>query len=231
MNILGVSGLERAVPFKQAHWPGLEPREYCISQDHDSAAALVVDGKIVAAAAPERFNRKKHAGDFPIDAIQFCLREAGLTMDDVSEIAHGFDYSPFSQLYSLDPDSSKLYEGVFSKEVVIQQVHRYFKGFPAERIQPVNHHLSHAASAAFTSVWDECLVVINDAMGEVQSLTVFRFCDSELKKIREIPANDSIGILYSLVTLHLGFDFNFDEYKIMGLTPYGRSRAIPGLLR
>lgn len=221
MNILGVSGLERAVPFKQAHWPGLEAREYRISQGHDSAAALVIDGKVIAAAEQERFSRKKHTGDFPIDAIQFCLREAGLTIEDISEIGHGFDYSPFSQLYSLDPDSSILYEEVFSKGAFVRQVHRYFPDFPAERIQPVNHHLSHAASAAFTSGWDECLVVVNDAMGEVQSLTVFQFHNPELKKVREIPANDSIGILYSLVTLHLGFDFNSDEYKIMGLAPYG----------
>jgi carbamoyltransferase len=221
LNILGVSGLERAVPFKQAHWPGLEAREYRISQGHDSAAALVVDGKVIAAAEQERFSRKKHTGDFPIDAIQFCLREAGLTIEDVSEIGHGFDYSPFSQLYSLDPDSSQLYEEVFSKGAFVRQVHRYFPDFPAERIQPVNHHLSHACSAAFTSGWDECLLVVNDAMGEVQSLTVFQFHNPELRKVREIPANDSIGILYSLVTLHLGFDFNSDEYKIMGLAPYG----------
>lgn len=221
MNILGISGLEKAVPFKQAHWPGLEAREYRISQGHDSAAALVVDGKIIAAAEQERFNRKKHSGDFPIDAIWFCLREAGLTIEDVSEIGHGFDYSPFSQLYSLDPNSSILYEEVFSKGALVRQVHRYFPDFPAEQIQPVNHHVSHAASAAFTSGWDECLVVVNDAMGEVQSLTVFQFRNPELKKVREISANDSIGILYSLVTLHLGFDFNSDEYKIMGLAPYG----------
>lgn len=221
MNILGISGLERAVPFKQAHWPGLEAREYRISQGHDSAAALVVDGKVIAAAAQERFSRKKHTGDFPIDAIRFCLREAGLTIEDVGEIGHGFDYSPFSQLYSLNPDSSMLYEEVFSKGALVRQVHRYFSDFPAERIQSVNHHLSHAASAAFTSGWDECLVVVNDAMGEVQSLTVFQFHNSELKKVCEVSANDSIGILYSLVTLHLGFDFNSDEYKIMGLAPYG----------
>lgn len=221
MNILGVSGLENAVPFKQAHWPGLEAREYRISQGHDSAAALVVNGKIIAAAGQERFSRKKHACEFPIDAIQFCLREAGLTIGDVSEIAHGFDYSPFSKLFSLDPDSSRLYEQVFSKEALVQQVHRYFPNFPPDRIQPVNHHLSHAASAAFTSGWEECLVVVNDAMGEVHSLSVFQFRDPELKKVREISANDSIGILYSLVTLHLGFDFNSDEYKIMGLAPYG----------
>src|SRR5208337_3238647 len=118
-------------------------------------------------------------------------------------------------------DSSQLYQRVFSKDAVVRQVHRCFPGFRAEKVQPVGHHLAHAASAAFTSGWDECLVVVNDAMGEVQSLTVFQFRGGEFKKLREIPANDSIGILYSLVTLHLGFDFNSDEYKIMGLAPYG----------
>ncbi len=221
MNFLGISGLEASAPFKQAHWPGLDPREYRISQGYDSAAALVVDGKLIAAAAQERFSRKKHTGDFPIDAIQFCLREAGLGIEDVTEIAHGFDYLPFQQLYSLDPDSSGLYQKVFSKEALVRQVRRCFPDFPAEKIQPVGHHLAHAASAAFTSGWDECLVVVNDAMGEVQSLTVFEFRGGQFKKLREISANDSIGILYSLVTLHLGFDFNSDEYKIMGLAPYG----------
>ena len=221
MNFLGISGLEASAPFKQEHWPGLDPREYRISQGYDSAAALVVDGKVIAAAAQERFSRKKHTGDFPIDAIQFCLREAGLGIEDVAEIAHGFDYLPFQELYSLDPDSSRLYQRVFSKEALVRQVRRCFPDFPAEKIQPVGHHLAHAASAAFTSGWNECLVVVNDAMGEVQSLTVFQFRDGEFKKLREIPANDSIGILYSLVTLHLGFDFNSDEYKIMGLAPYG----------
>jgi carbamoyltransferase len=221
MNFLGISGLETSVPFKKEQWPGLETREYRISQGHDSAAALVVDGELIAAAAQERFSRKKHTGDFPIDAIQFCLREAGLSIEDVAEIAHGFDYSPFRPLYSLDPDSSKLYQRVFSKEALVGQVQRCFPDFPAEKIQPVGHHLAHAASAALTSGWNECLVVVNDAMGEVQSLTVFEFRDGDLAKIREIPATDSIGILYSLVTLHLGFDFNSDEYKIMGLAPYG----------
>jgi len=175
VNFLGISGLEASAPFKQEHWPGLDTREYRISQGYDSAAALVVDGKLIAAAAQERFSRKKHTGDFPIDAIQFCLREAGLGIEDVTEIAHGFDYLPFQQLYSLDPDSSRLYQKVFSKEALVRQVGRCFPDFPAEKIQPVGHHLAHAASAAFTSGWDECLVVVNDAMGEVQSLTVFEF--------------------------------------------------------
>jgi len=228
VKVIGISGLEESSRFKQEHWPGLDPREYRISQGYDSAAALVVDGKIIAAAAQERFDRKKHTGNFPVDAIEFCLREAGLRIEDVDEIAHGFDYSPFKQLYSLDADSSKLYERVFSKEAIVRQVHRSFPDFPVEKVHPVGHHLAHAASAALTSGWDECLVVVNDAMGEVQSLTVYQFGGGEFKKLREIPANDSIGILYSLVTLHLGFDFNSDEYKIMGLAPYGDPERFRG---
>ena len=94
-------------------------------------------------------------------------------------------------------------------------------GFPEGKVFQVGHHLAHAASAAYTSGWDECLVVVNDAMGEVESTSVYDFHDGELERICTIGANDSIGVLYSLVTLHLGFDFNSDEYKIMGLAPYG----------
>ncbi len=221
MNILGISGLENSVPFKQKHWPGLDPREYPISQGHDSAAVLVVDGEVVAAAEQERFSRKKHTGEFPVHAIHYCLHEAGLRIEDIDEIAQGFDYSPYRQLYGMDEASAKLYSKVFSREALLEQVDKYLPGFSADRVHHVGHHLSHAASAAFTSGWDESLVVVNDAMGEVQSLTVYRFAGGKITRIREISANDSIGVLYSLVTLHLGFDFNSDEYKIMGLAPYG----------
>src|SRR5215470_18275781 len=219
--ILGISGLENSVPFKQAHWPGLLPAEYRISQGHDAAAAILVDGELIAAAEQERFSLKKHTGAFPLGAVHFCLKQAGLTLQDVDEVAHGFDYLPYKKIYDLDPSSAELYREVFSREVLLRQIKRDLPGFPVERVHSVGHHLAHAASAAFTSGWDECLVVVNDAMGEVQSLTVYHFHDGELEKIREVSANDSIGILYSLVTLHLGFDFNSDEYKIMGLAPYG----------
>src|SRR5208337_5657164 len=79
--------------------------------------------------------------------------------------------------------------------------------------------------------WNACLVVVNDAMGEVQSLTVFEFRGGQFTKLREISANDSIGILYSLVTYHLGFDFNSDEYKIMGLAPYGDPKQFEGVFQ
>lgn len=221
MNILGVSGLQNSVPFKQLHWPGLDPREYRISQGHDSAAVLVCDGSLMAASAEERFSRKKHTGDFPIGAISYCLSETGLTIDDVDEIAHGFDYSPYRELYSMDPVSAKLYCEVFSKEALVSQITRHFPGYPEERVHQINHHLAHAASAYFTSGWDKCLVIVIDAMGEAESVSIYRADAGRLALVRQISANDSIGILYSLVTLHLGFDFNSDEYKIMGLAPYG----------
>jgi carbamoyltransferase len=221
MKVLGISGLENAVAFKQSLWPGLEEREYRIAQGMDGAAALVIDGRLIAAAEEERFSGKKHTGDFPIQAIRFCLAEAGISIDDVDEIAHGFDYSPYRDLYLKEQASAELYRRVFSREALLAQVNRDLPGFPEEKVFSVGHHLAHAASAAYTSGWDECLVVVNDAMGETESLSVYDFHDGEFDKIRTIGANDSIGILYSLVTLHLGFDFNSDEYKIMGLAPYG----------
>src|SRR5271156_5042414 len=229
--ILGVSGLAESVRFKRAHWPGLDEREYRILQGFDAAAALVVDGEVVAAAAEERFNRNKQTGDFPVQATAYCLEQAGLSLSDVDEIAHCFDYAPFGEIFSLDATSSQLYEEVFSKQALLEQVNDHCPQFPAERIHQVNHHLSHAASAYFTSGWDDCLVVVLDAMGETQSGSVFHGNRGELEKLREISANDSIGILYSLVTYNLGFDFNSDEYKIMGLAPYGDPRQFEGVFQ
>jgi carbamoyltransferase len=224
VNILGISGFERAMPFKRAHWPGLQEREYRISQGHDSAAALVVDGRPVAACAEERLNRGKHSALFPALASRYCLSEAGLILDDLDEIAHSFDYSPYRPAYSLSAPTLKLFDEVFSRRALVELVERDFPGFPAERVFQVPHHLAHAASAYFTSGWDECLTIVIDGMGEVTSATAYHARAGRLEKLLEISAQDSIGVLYSVVTLHLGFDFNADEYKIMGLAPYGDPR-------
>ena len=221
MNILGISGFENAMPFKRAHWPGLDERDYRISQGHDAAAALVVDGMLVAAAAEERFDRNKHSARFPIHAINYCLAQAGLAVQDIHEIAHAFDYSPYRKVFSLDPVTAALYDEVFSREALLKSTQRDLPGFDGSRLHHVNHHLAHAASAYLTSGFEDCLVVVVDGMGETQSASVYSAAGGKLQKLREISAQDSIGILYSLVTLHLGFDFNSDEYKIMGLAPYG----------
>ena len=221
MKILGISGFENAVPFKKKHWPNLEEREYRISQGHDSAAVLLIDGELIAAAAEERFSRKKHTGSFPSGAIAYCLSEAGLSLGDIDEIAHSFDYEPIRTAYSLDPISYQLYREVFSRESILAQVHGHLNAFPVDRVKQVNHHLAHAATAYFCSGWEECLVLVVDGMGEAQSASVYHARQGKLEKLCEISAKDSVGILYSVVTLHLGFDFNADEYKIMGLAPYG----------
>jgi carbamoyltransferase len=221
MNLIGISGLEQSMPFKRRHWPGLDEREYRMSQGHDAAAALIVDGSCVCAAAEERFNRKKHSSDFPIHAIQYCLAEAGLDLADIDEIVHGFDYGPYKGVYSLDPIAAERYRQVYSREALLSLVDRYLPGFPESRVTQVDHHLTHAASAYFTSGWDECLVIVADGMGEVHGVSVYIARNGKLEPIKKVPASDSIGILYSLITFHLGFDFNADEYKIMGLAPYG----------
>src|SRR5579872_818819 len=221
MNILGISGFENAMPFKRSQWPGLDEREYRISQGHDAAAALVVDGMLVAAAAEERFDRQKHSAQFPIQAIRYCLSQAGLKVEDLHQIVHAFDYSPYRKVFALDRVTNALYQQVFSREALLKSAERDLPGFDASRFYQVNHHLAHAASAYYTSGFDDCLVVVIDGMGEAQSCSVYSASNGRLKRLREIYAKDSIGILYSLITLHLGFDFNSDEYKIMGLAPYG----------
>jgi carbamoyltransferase len=221
VKIIGISGVDGTMDFKRRHWPGLEEREYRISQGHDSAAALVIDGEFVAGVAEERISRKKHTGAFPIGAIHSCLDQAGLDVQDVDAIVHGFDYAPYYAVYALDPVSAEQYKEVLSREAFVNRVRRHLPDYPAERVGHVDHHLAHAASAYFTSGWDECLVVVIDGMAEAHGATVYTARDGKLEVVRRITSADSIGVLYSVITLHLGFDFNSDEYKIMGLAPYG----------
>ena len=223
LKILGVSGIDGTVDFKREQWPGYEEREYRISQGHDSAAALVVDGECVAAVAEERISRRKHTGAFPFGAIESCLAIAGLDSSDIDEIAHSFDYAPYRALYASDKQNAELYRDVLSREAFTRQVLRGLPGTSADAVRHVDHHRAHAASAAFTSGWDECAVIVIDGMGEAHGATTYHMRDGRLEPLLRISAADSIGILYSVVTLHLGFDFNSDEYKIMGLAPYGNA--------
>jgi carbamoyltransferase len=207
--------------FKRRHWPNLREREYRISQGHDSAAALVVDGEVVAAVAQERISRRKHTGEFPQGAIESCLEQAGLNAQDLDAVVHAFDYQPYRAMYALDPISSECYREVLSREAFIQRAQAALPGLARERIGHVDHHLAHAASAYHTSGWQECMVAVIDGMGEAHGASIYRATEGRLEPVHRISAADSIGIFYSVVTLHLGFDFNSDEYKIMGLAPYG----------
>ncbi|MGK9171503.1 hypothetical protein KXR53_34785 [Inquilinus limosus] len=221
MNIIGVSGLDTAVPFKRSEFPALSERQFRLIQGADAAAALIIDGEIVAAAAEERFNGKKHCSDFPSRAIAFCLEAGRIGPENIDEIAHCFDYSHHRATYAHDDYGARYFDSVYDRKNLVAAVARALPDFPQARIRNVDHHLSHAAGGYWTSGWDECLVVVIDGMGEVDGATVYAAKQGLLEKLGSLPGDHSLGIFYSVVTFHLGFDFNADEYKIMGLAPYG----------
>lgn len=225
MNIIGFSGLHQSVTFKKGAFPGLSSREYRVAQGFDSAAALVTDAGIVAAAAEERFTRDKATGGFPLRAMQYCLVEGRLTADQIDFVAHSFAYEPFQEYFTTDDYGRKQYAEVFSPDVQRSNLQQNFPDLDwAAKLVPVNHHLAHAASAFYPSGFPEALILISDGMGEIHSLTVAVGSGNDLKVLRQIPALHSLGILYGVFTLYLGFYFGVDEYKVMGLAPYGNPR-------
>jgi len=225
MNIIGFSGLHQSVSFKKKLFPGLSAREYRIAQGFDSAAALVRDSDIVAAAAEERFTREKTTGLFPINAIQYCLEEGRLQPSQIDYIAHGFAYEPFQQYFCEDEYSRQQYVEVYSPDVQRRNLEQWFpnNGW-ADKFVPVNHHLAHAASAFYPSGFEESLILVSDGMGEIHSMTVAVGQGKDIKVLRQVPSLHSLGILYGVFTMYLGFYFAVDEYKVMGLAPYGNQR-------
>ena len=225
MNVLGFSGLDTSVQFKRSWFPSLSEREYRIVQGLDSAAAFVRDGRIEFAAAEERFSRCKGTGAFPINAMRAALAECGCTEADVDVIAHGFDYAPLQSHFLEDAYTRAQYAEVYDPEVQLGLLKRQLADIDWRgKFVSVPHHVAHAASAFFQSGMDESLVLVTDGAGEMDSLTVFAASGVELEPIATVSAFHSLGTLYGVFTLYLGFEFNSDEYKVMGLAPYGDAR-------
>lgn len=224
MNILGYSGLDNSVSFKRRELPGLQDAEYRIGQGFDSAAALVSGGRVRAAAAEERYTGEKATGRFPRQAIADCLRRTGLSARDIDYVAHGFSYEP-GALEDADEFSARRFEEVYDPAVQLQLLTGFY---PEEdwtgRLVAVPHHLAHAASAYYPSGFEDALVLVADGMGETESLTVAVGSQGKLDVLHRIPALHSLGTLYSVFTHYLGFLIAMDEYKVMGLAPYGDRR-------
>jgi carbamoyltransferase len=221
MIVIGIGGLHNAIGVKRELWPGLSERDYNATQGRDAAAALVVDGEVVAAAAEERFSRKKHDGDFPVSAVEYCLQQAGVRPDEVDEVAHCFRYERVRAAYSRSDKNRAWYGNVLSREALIDAIQSHVPELARTAdIHCVDHHLAHAASTFYACGWNRALVMVTDWMGEAESLTLWRGENGRLEKLHAIGPRHSLGALYSLVTFHLGF-FNHDEYKVMGLAPYG----------
>jgi len=225
MNTIGISGFHHSVAFKKREFPGLDRRNYRIAQGFDSAAVLVRDGNIVAAAAEERFTGEKATGAFPVHAIQYCLDAGGIKPEDVDYLAHGFSYEPFKSFFDEEMYRRKQYAEVFSPDIQRQLLEQHFPSAGwNEKFVPVLHHLAHAASAFYPSGFDEALILVSDGMGEIHSMMVAVGHGKDITVLKQIPALHSLGALYGVFTLHLGFYMGLDEYKVMGLAPYGNPR-------
>ncbi|MGH8730924.1 MAG: carbamoyltransferase family protein [Burkholderiales bacterium] len=225
MDIIGISGFDNAVRFKQSRFPALEPRAYRIAQGFDSAAVLVRDGQVDVAVAEERLTREKATGAFPVRSIRCCLEHARLDPRDLAYVAHGFDYAPHRTMFEEEQFYRDQFSEVYDSRLQIQLLEQHFPGVDwKSKFVAVPHHLAHAASAFYQSGFDEALVVVSDGMGEVDSMTVYAVIDNKFDLQVKVPAFHSLGVLYSVFTLYFGFAFNMDEYKVMGLAPYGDRR-------
>lgn len=230
MNILGYSGLHNSLAFREKNLEGLTSQEYRMCQGLDSAACVIVDGEIIAAAEEERFTGEKFTCDFPINAITYCLQAANLSIDDIDRVCHGFDYSAYEKMYALKPLSMKFYQEVLSPEAQMQHFKPYFPSFPVrDKFVPVSHHIAHAASTFYPSGFDDALIVIADGLGEENGISILEGKDNKITLLKEHNIFSSLGILYSQITAHLGFLVNSDEYKVMGLAPYGDSSVYDSL--
>jgi carbamoyltransferase len=222
--VIGFSGLSNSVPFKKRELPGLTPREYRIAQGFDSAAAIVDDDGVLAAAAQERFSGEKATGSFPVDAIGYCLRRAGIDIGAVDYLAHGFAYRP-GPAHEHDELSRRRFREVYSRQAQLDLLGEFYPGVDWDsRLVEVPHHLAHAASSFHVSGFEDALVLVADGMGETESMTVAVGSRGKLDVLRTVPAMHSLGILYSIFTLYLGFDIAMDEYKVMGLASFGNPR-------
>ena len=213
---------------------------------HDSAAALLVNGQVVAAAQEERFTRKKHDSGFPARAVAYCLDEGGIGLEDLDHIA--FYDKPFLKFERLletyvafAPRGFRsfrmampvwLREKLFQKDLIGRELKEIAgNGFdPAGRLLFSEHHLSHAASAFYPSPFEEAAVLTMDGVGEWATTSVAHGRGNRLEVLKEIHFPHSLGLLYSAFTYYTGFKVNSGEYKLMGLAPYGEPRYVQRIL-
>lgn len=206
---------------------------------HDSAAALIRDGAIVAAAQEERFTRKKHDARFPVLAIEYCLSEAGIRLDQVDYVAfYDKPFLKFERLLetylSFAPAGFEsfrtampiwLREKLFLKDLLQGELRKLSPEFDAEaKLRFSEHHLSHASSAFFPSPFQSAAVLTMDGVGEWATTSLALGNGNKLDITKEIHFPHSLGLLYSSFTYYTGFKVNSGEYKVMGLAPYGEPR-------
>ncbi|MCG9875343.1 MAG: carbamoyltransferase [Leptospiraceae bacterium] len=206
---------------------------------HDSAAALIRDGEIIAAAQEERFTRKKHDSKFPSNAIEYCLKEANVSFSDVSEVVFYdkplvkferlletyLSYAPRGLLSFFAAMPIWIKEKLFLKSTLKKEFQKLSgPGKPIPKLLFTEHHQAHAASAFFVSPFEKAAVLCMDGVGEWATSSVWLGEGNSLKPLWQIDFPHSLGLLYSAFTYYTGFKVNSGEYKVMGLAPYGEPK-------
>ncbi len=210
---------------------------------HDSAAALVKDGEILAAAQEERFTRKKHDPGFPHRAVDYCLAEGGVSLANIDQVV--FYDKPFLKFERLvetylafAPRGLRSFrmaiplwirEKLFQKDILGKELGMH-GSFDLRRLLFTEHHQSHAASAFFCSPFEESAILTMDGVGEWATTSVAHGQGNRLRILKEIHFPHSLGLLYSAFTYYTGFKVNSGEYKLMGLAPYGQPKYVQAIL-
>src|ERR687893_2854391 len=196
---------------------------------HDPAAALVVDGRTVAAAEEERFSRRKHGKppvafstwELPEQAMAYCLAEAGVAAEELDAVAYSYD--PGLAVQPGGDITADEWEGL--RTLYVRRAPLFLKtalpGFDPGRVRFVPHHVAHAASATFASGYDPCSVLVLDGRGERASHLAGRSLGGELEVLSAQALPHSLGLVYEELTAHLGFRRSSDEYKVMAMASYG----------
>jgi carbamoyltransferase len=208
---------------------------------HDSAAAIIQDGEILAAAQEERFTRKKHDASFPVNAIKFCLKYAGRSLNDLDAVV--FYEKPFLKFerlletyYSFAPKGLRSFllsmpvwikEKLFLKKIIRDELNAIEKtGKKKLKLLFPEHHLSHAASAFYVSPFEKAAIITIDGVGEWATASICMGIGNKITVVKELDFPHSLGLLYSAFTYFCGFKVNSGEYKLMGLAPYGNRNEV-----
>jgi len=206
---------------------------------HDSAACIVKDGEILAAAQEERFTRKKHDPSFPLNAVKFCLEWSGYSLEELDAIVfYDKPLLKFERLletyYAFAPKGLKQFlqaipvwinEKLFLKKLIKEELQKIEKVKKFPKLLFPEHHLSHAASAFYPSPFEEALILTIDGVGEWATASICYGKGNKIKILKELRFPHSVGLLYSAFTYYLGFKVNSGEYKLMGLAPYGNPNS------
>jgi carbamoyltransferase len=203
---------------------------------HDPAAALIVDGEIVAAAEEERFSRRKHgkpavpfaAWELPEQSARWCLDTAGLTAADLDAVGYSYDPALVDHsLDGLDPSWEKL-RTTYARRAP-SFLRSALPGLDPEIVRFVRHHVAHGASSALVGPFDDSALLVSDGRGESTSYLAGEYRDGKLEELASQPLPHSLGLRYEDLTEHLGFHRSSDEYKVMALASYGTPRFLPAL--